>query len=67
MKSYSRFVIPAVFALGLGAGLGLSLVIPDARADKVEWETLAQNPEFRRAVVEVINSCLVDNSIIYCN
>ena len=57
----------AVFAAGIILGAALALGIPSAKADKVEWETLAANPEFRRAVVEVVNSCLVDNSIIYCN
>ncbi|MEM0954385.1 MAG: hypothetical protein AAGI24_09595 [Pseudomonadota bacterium] len=31
------------------------------------WETLAENPAFRTAVIAVINSCLVDNGVIYCD
>ena len=32
-----------------------------------DWEKLAQDPAFRAAVIAVINSCLVDNGVIYCD
>lgn len=61
------FIALAIFGAGFAAGqLGVELVSP-AQADAVKWQDIAEDPGFRAAVVEVINSCLVDNGIIYCN
>ena len=49
------------------AGSLLVPVISPAVADDEKWKDIASDPGFRAAVIEVINSCIVDNSIIYCN
>ena len=56
-----------LFLAGVLAGSILSQSIKPARADAVNWEIISREPGFREAVVDVINSCIVDNSIIYCN
>ena len=34
----------------------------------LEWEKLAHDPEFRKAIAVVVNgACIVNNSIIYCD
>lgn len=67
MKIRSLLAPAVIFTIGLASGLAFNYLAAPAQADEVEWETLASDPQFRRAVIEVINSCLVDNSIIYCN
>ncbi|MDJ0879880.1 MAG: hypothetical protein QNI86_14775 [Halieaceae bacterium] len=64
----SRHIVPAlIFAAGLLAGLGIDRLVPEAQASEVNWQQVAQDPEFRAAVVEVINACIVENGIIFCN
>ncbi len=59
---------PALFfAAGLLAGAALQHFTPVAQADPVDWQEIAEQPAFRAAVIEVINSCIVENSIIFCN
>lgn len=66
--SGSRPIAPVlVFTAGLLAGAALQHLAPAARADAVDWQQISQQPEFRAAVIEVINSCIVDNGIIFCN
>ena len=67
MKTRKLVIALALFSAGFLAGsAGVDLVSP-ARADAVKWQDVAEEPGFRAAVVEVINSCLVENGIIYCN
>ena len=67
MKTRKFAIALALFSAGFLAGsVGVGLVSP-ARADVVKWQDIAKDPGFRSAVVEVINSCLVENGIIYCN
>ncbi|MEE4661845.1 MAG: hypothetical protein V2J89_15355 [Halieaceae bacterium] len=63
----------AIALFGAGALLGtaaqLHADIPTAGLpDSLDgsWQSLAQNPDFRAAVIAVIDSCLVDNGVIYC-
>jgi hypothetical protein len=56
-----------MFALGLLAGLALDAAVAPAEASKLDWEAIAKEPPFRAAVIEVIDACIVDNGIIYCN
>ena len=52
---------------GFIAGLASDKLIESAQAGEPDWQKISQQPEFRRAVAEVVASCIVDNSIIYCN
>ncbi len=67
MTGSRRIVAALIFAAGLLVGLGIDLLVPEAQASEINWQQVAQDPEFRAAVVEVINACIVENSIIFCN
>ncbi len=67
MKNSTPLRNTALFAAGMLAGALLVQTIAPAQADTVKWENIAEDPGFRTAVIEVINSCIVENSIIYCN
>ncbi len=67
MKSHKQLIHLAIFSTGLLIGAGLTTLVEPAHADAVNWADIADDPGFRAAVVEVINSCIVDNAIIYCN
>ena len=67
MKRRHSIFVAMGFTAGVIAGSTTASLISPARADPVDWETTAKEPAFRAAVVEVINSCIVENSIIYCN
>ena len=56
-----------IFACGLLAGILLDAAIAPATAGEMKWEEIAKDPGFRAAVIEVIDACIVDNGIIYCN
>ncbi len=66
-----------VFALGAGVGLLAPQWVNLAQADahqgqsetyNLEWEKLALDPEFRKAITIVVNeACIVQNSFIYCD
>lgn len=57
----------ALFSSGALVGSQFAPLVTPAQADEVKWAEVAQNPSFRAAVIEVINSCIVDNGIIFCN
>lgn len=57
----------ALFGAGVFTGTALQALIPQAHADEIAWSDVVRDPEFRAAVIEVVNSCIVENSIIYCN
>jgi hypothetical protein len=67
MKARQSLLIATVFAAGIAAGGATATLISPARADTINWQEIAKEPGFRVAVVEIINSCIVENSIIYCN
>ena len=67
MTAFSRIAPFLIFAAGLLIGAALQQLVPAAQADALNWQKISQQPEFRAAVVEVINSCIVDNGIIFCN
>ncbi len=54
---------------GAGVMLGSTLNPPEVSAgiELGDWQTLSQDPDFRKAVIAVIDSCLVDNGMIYCD
>jgi hypothetical protein len=56
-----------VFVAGLLVGAIITELVPKAQAAAVDWNAAAQDPAFRAAVIEVINECIVDNGIIFCN
>ena len=57
----------AIFCFGLVAGLALDSSVAPATAADMKWSEIAKDPGFRAAVIEVIDACIVDNGIIYCN
>ncbi len=67
MTPSKRIIASLIFSAGLVVGLGIQQLVPEAQADTVDWRDVAQEPEFRDAVIEVINGCIVDNGIIFCN
>lgn len=67
MTRSNRFLPIAIFAAGLLAGSLLQQLVPEARAEAVNWQETVQDPAFRAAVIDVINACIVDNGIIFCN
>lgn len=66
MKSRNLLISTVIFLAGLAAGSAVTPLIQHAQAGEIDWTSAAQDPEFRNAVIEVINSCIVDNAIIYC-
>lgn len=56
-----------IFAAGLLAGLVLPAIAAPADVGDFNWQKISQQPEFRAAVIDVVNSCIADNGIIYCN
>ncbi len=70
-------ILPAVFALGIAMSLLTPVLLSsialaddetDSQTYNLEWEKLARDPEFRKAIAIVINeACIVNNSIIYCD
>jgi len=67
MQASRRLLLPMVFAAGLLDDAIVTELVPQARAAAVDWKSAAQDPAFRAAVIEVINECIVDNGIIFCN
>ena len=72
MKSRKRLMTGAIVALaifssGLLVGARAISPIAPARADEMKWSEVADDPEFRAAVIKVIDSCIVENAVIYCN
>ncbi len=67
MKSSKPLIHLTIFSAGLLIGAALTTLVEPAHADAVNWADIAEDPGFRAAVVDVINSCIVDNAIIYCN
>ena len=62
----TKSLIALAFLAGISAGAATNAVIAQAKAGDSAWAEAANDPAFRKAVVEVINSCIVQNSIIYC-
>jgi hypothetical protein len=71
-------VVTIVFALGVTAGVVAPMLIgtPAFASDtpkqhetyNLEWEKLARDPQFRKAIAVVVNeACIVNNSMIYCD
>lgn len=67
MKTRKLLFTLAVFAIGLLVGGQIAPLVNRAQAGDMNWSAVADDPAFRAAVIKVIDSCLVDNSIIYCN
>ena len=57
----------AIFASGLLVGSQVAPLVAPAHAGEVNWSEVADDPGFRAAVIKVIDSCLVENAMIYCN
>ena len=67
MKIRQSLFISLAFTAGIIAGSKTAMTISPAQAGTFNWAKISEEPGFRAAVVEVINSCIVDNGIIYCN
>ena len=67
MTIRKAFLALALFTGGALFGGLYGPVISPAQAGDTNWATVADDPEFRAAVIKVIDSCLVDNAMIYCN
>lgn len=67
MTRLKRFLPIAFFSAGLLTGSLLQQLVPEAQAGTVNWQETVQDPAFRAAVIDVINACIVDNGIIFCN
>ena len=67
MNARTRAIALALFLSGAAVGSLVAPAIAPARADAIDWKAVAKDPAFRAAVVEVIDSCLVENGFIYCN
>jgi hypothetical protein len=61
-----KSLIAIAFAAGITLGAVGNTLIAPANAGDVVWSDVAKDPAFRQAVAEVINACIVQNSIIYC-
>ena len=57
----------AIFASGLLVGSQVAPLVAPAYAGEMNWSEVADDPGFRTAVIKVIDSCLVENAMIYCN
>ncbi len=71
-----NLAISAIFALGVIVGLVSPSLLANAEVDpqqnhetyELEWEKLARDPAFRKAIAVVVNeACIVNNSMIYCD
>jgi hypothetical protein len=56
-----------IFSSGLLIGSQLAVLVAPAEAGQMQWAEVADDPEFRAAVIKVIDSCIVENAIIFCN
>jgi hypothetical protein len=66
MKSRT-LTLAAAFLAGTLIGVSALPLRTSAQAAATDWEEVAKDPAFRAAVIEVLNGCIVDAGIIYCN
>lgn len=66
MKSRT-LALAAAFLAGTLIGASLLPLRSSATESATNWQEVAKDPTFRAAVIEVLNGCIVDAGIIYCN
>ena len=62
----TKSLIALAFFTGMTLGAATIAVVQPANASQPVWQDVAKDPAFRNAVIEVVSSCIIQNSIIYC-
>ena len=66
MKTKQILSALVIFLAGVWLGGAVAPSLSHAQSGEIDWSTVVNEPGFRAAVIDVINACLVDNGIIYC-